>query len=93
MGIERWGGNFPRGLSSPFLWTGTTLASFQSLGRDSSYSDLLKILHKVGAITEAISLSNLAGISSGPVALPTSSAFSEARTVDSFRGMPVALPR
>ena len=30
-------------------------------------------------------MSNLAGISSGPVALPTSSALSAARTVDSLR--------
>ena len=67
------------------MWTGTTLASFQSLGRDVSCSYLLKNLHKEGAITEAVSLSNLAGISSGPVALPTSSALSTARTVDSLR--------
>ena len=46
---------------------------------------MLKILHKDGAITEAVSLSNLAGISSGPVALPTSSALSAARTVDLMR--------
>ena len=59
---------------APFLWTGTTLASFQSLGRDPSCSDLLKIVHEEGAITEAVSLSNLAGISSGPVPLLASSA-------------------
>ena len=50
------------------------LASFQSLGRDPSCGDLLKILHEEGAITEAVSLSHLAGISSGPVALLASSA-------------------
>ena len=50
-----------------------TLASFQSLGRDPSCGDLLKILHEEGAITEAVSLSHLAGISSGPVALLASS--------------------
>ena len=59
-----------------FLWTGTTLASFQSLGRDPSCSDLLKILHKEGAITEAVPLSNLVGTSSGPVDLPPSTALS-----------------
>ena len=70
---------------APFLWTGTTLASFQSLGRDPSCSDLLKILHKKGAITEAVSLSNLAGISSSLVAFLTSSALSAATTVHSLR--------
>ena len=51
-----------------------TLASFQSLGKDPSCGDLLKILHEEGAITEAVSLSHLVGISSSPVALLASSA-------------------
>ena len=46
---------------------------------------MLKILHKEGAIAEAVSLSNLAEISSGPVALPTASAVSAARNLDSLR--------
>ena len=58
---------------SPFLCTGTTLASFHSSGKVPDKSDLLNSLHKDGAMISAVCFSSLAGISSGPVAFVVSS--------------------
>ena len=55
-----------------FLYTGTMLANFHSVGREPSLSNLLKRSQSEGSISRAVSLSVLAGISSGPEALFTS---------------------
>ena len=52
-----------------FLKTGTMFASCQSSGRQPNLSDLLNNSVSEAAITSAVSFKNLAGNSSGPVAL------------------------
>ena len=51
------------------------LAVFHSSGNDPEEIDLLKSVHKEGAITSAVSFNNLAEIPSGPVALAVSRDF------------------
>ena len=65
------------------------LAVFHSSGNDPEEIDLLKSVHKEGAITSAVSF-NLAGLPSGPVALAVSRDFnmwdtSTSLIVKSFR--------
>ena len=60
--------------TSPFLKTGTTLASFQFCRKEPVLHDLLNSLQRDGAITEAVSLGSFAGILSCPVAFVTSRA-------------------
>ena len=61
---------------SPFLKTGTTLASFQFCGKEPALNDLLNSFQRDGAIREAVSLRRFAGILSVPVAFVTSRASS-----------------
>ena len=56
------------------------LANFHSVGREPRISDLSKRSQSEGAILRAVSLSILAGISSGPEALFTSRLDKTART-------------
>jgi hypothetical protein len=65
---------------SPFLKTGTTLASFHSRGTTPVRSDLLNRSHSDGAITDAFSVSRRAGIPSGPCALSLSRVLKTAAT-------------
>ena len=55
-------------MREPFLYTGTTVAIFQSEGNFPWYSDALKIRAKMGAILIDNSFNKRGGMPSGPEA-------------------------